>query len=372
MVRHQIHVVLSMYSAMGREALRGLAAYAHRQHEWRLNTQAVHQLKHGQVPSPGTADAVIGTISSKVAEAWQGAHRGRVVNVSRSWDVPGAANVTCDDALIGRMAAEYLLEKGLKQFGWAGPGDVRLRFDAFAATLRRHGYEVSKRLPPTEHFAEDAVAWINGSDGPCGVLAFNDWTAMDLMEVADRFEIGVPERAAIMGVDNDELNTMFASAGVTSVDPDFFEVGRRAGEMLDALLRGADPPKDPIRIPPKGIVERESTDFPGHLDAVAVQAARLIRREALCGTNVNEIVDQLPVTRRTAIRRFGVAFGRSMHDEITRVRLDEAKRLLSGTALPIEEIATRSGYAGTPWFSKTFRKHVGMPPSEYRRAACQT
>ena len=366
MVRKQIHVVLYPHTMMGRGILAGIAAYAHGRQDWRLNTWGAVQLGRGQTPSPDTADAVIGGITPTVAEAWQGADRCRVVNVSRAMDVPGAANVTCDDGAIARMVAEYLLGKGLECFGWMGPERVRRRYDDFAATLRRHGHEVSKLVPRPGHYRDDIATWLKGFDSTCGVMAFNDLKAMDLIDTAEDLGIGVPERLAVAGVDNDELVTMFAPVGVTSVDPNFFEVGRRAAEVLDSLLEGGAPPERPIRIPPKGIIERESTDFPGDLDPLAVQAARLIRREALTGANIADIADRLPVARRTAVRRFRAAFGRSMLDEITRVRLAEAKRLLSDAEMPVERIASRTGYASAAHFSKAFSKHVGMSPSRYR------
>ena len=136
MVRKQIHVVLSPYAAMGRNVLRGIAAYAPGRHDWQLNTLGAAQLRRGQTHSPDTADALIGRVSPAVADAWQGADRCRVVNVSRAMDVPGAANGTCDDGAIARMVAEYLLGKGLERFGWRGPSE---RGCAATTSRRRFG-----------------------------------------------------------------------------------------------------------------------------------------------------------------------------------------------------------------------------------------
>jgi len=190
---------------------------------------------------------------------------------------------------------------------------------------------------------------------------------MVVMQCAAEAEVGVPDRLAVVGVDNDELQTMFAPVAVTSIDPDFVEVGRRAGAVLDAVLRGEAPPAKPIRVSPRGVVERASTDFPGKVDPVALAAARLIRRRALDGITVDDLLAELSTTRRTLDRRFQEAFGRSIWQEITRLRMIEAKRLLSQTRLPIGEICRQVGYVGAPHFSRLFGKEVGCTPSAYRK-----
>ena len=52
---------------------------------------------------------------------------------------------------------------------------------------------------------------------------------------------------------------------------------------------------------------------------------------------------------------------------LTDIRIHEAKRLLSDTMLPIREVGEHVGYPDQFHFSKTFRKHIGMNPSAYRK-----
>ena len=51
---------------------------------------------------------------------------------------------------------------------------------------------------------------------------------------------------------------------------------------------------------------------------------------------------------------------------ITKVRLDEAKKLLLDTDLSIKKIAYSVGFSDDAYFMKTFKKEVSMTPSEYR------
>lgn len=368
MARPWINVFLAGTSGMERGVMAGLGSFLGRRRQWRLNPYVWQAVERGENVSASSADAAFGRITREIAELWPGEARRRVVNVSRGWDVPGASNVTCDDRAIGRMGAEYLLGKGLEAFAWVGFAEPGRRFGQFAWTLERHGHRVERfDLSDREGVQAELAAWLRGLAVPTGLLAFNDDVAMVVLDCAAEAGVGIPDRLAVVGVDNDELRTLFAPVAVTSIDPDFVEVGRRAAETLDAVFKGGDPAAEPIRVPPKGVIERESTDFPGELDPVAVAAARLIRAQATEGINVGDVVDQLPASRRSAGRRFQKAFGRSIAEEITRVRLAEARRLLIESRLPLGEICRRVGYVSAAHFSRLFRKEVGCTPSAYRR-----
>ncbi len=50
------------------------------------------------------------------------------------------------------------------------------------------------------------------------------------------------------------------------------------------------------------------------------------------------------------------------------LRMQEASRMLVETRLPVKQIARDVGYDDEFYFSRRFRAHTGMPPSDYRRA----
>ncbi|MDO4488848.1 MAG: response regulator [Eubacteriales bacterium] len=52
---------------------------------------------------------------------------------------------------------------------------------------------------------------------------------------------------------------------------------------------------------------------------------------------------------------------------LTNIRMEEAKRLLLGTSLPIADISERAGYGDYRVFTKVFKKSEGVTPSQYRR-----
>ncbi|OUS76391.1 hypothetical protein B1748_11945 [Paenibacillus sp. MY03] len=68
-------------------------------------------------------------------------------------------------------------------------------------------------------------------------------------------------------------------------------------------------------------------------------------------------------------RSFKEAVGEKYMDYLLRRRLDEAKRLLLGTDLKIDDIALRVGYLSRNSFIKAFRKNEGVTPGKYRESS---
>ncbi|MCR5324555.1 MAG: helix-turn-helix domain-containing protein [Lachnospiraceae bacterium] len=58
--------------------------------------------------------------------------------------------------------------------------------------------------------------------------------------------------------------------------------------------------------------------------------------------------------------------GENFIDYLTRLRIERAKELLATTTYSMKEIGIMSGYSDPNYFSKTFKKNVGVTPTEYR------
>lgn len=116
-----------------------------------------------------------------------------------------------------------------------------------------------------------------------------------------------------------------------------------------------------------GIVVRESSDVLAIEDQEVSQAIRFIREHACEGINVDDVLQQVPLSRRVLEARFKKLIGRSPHDEIDRVQLGRVKELLRETDLSLAEIAHRAGFRHVEYLSVVFKKKVGVPPSAYRK-----
>jgi AraC family transcriptional regulator len=67
-------------------------------------------------------------------------------------------------------------------------------------------------------------------------------------------------------------------------------------------------------------------------------------------------------------RMFRVSLGCSVHDWVAARRLDRARALLQGTALPLADIAAACGYASASHLSRQVKAATGATPGQWRRA----
>ena len=73
------------------------------------------------------------------------------------------------------------------------------------------------------------------------------------------------------------------------------------------------------------------------------------------------------VSQQYLCRIFKQTMNLRPNEYITKRRLTEAKKLLSGTNIPISEVSARSGYTDAGYFCTVFRRYESMTPIEYRK-----
>ena len=67
------------------------------------------------------------------------------------------------------------------------------------------------------------------------------------------------------------------------------------------------------------------------------------------------------------IRRFRSAYGMTPYEYLNQRRINTAKQLPQNSTLSIEEIAAQTGFPDHNYFSKYFKKKVGLSPSKFRK-----
>jgi AraC family transcriptional regulator len=70
-------------------------------------------------------------------------------------------------------------------------------------------------------------------------------------------------------------------------------------------------------------------------------------------------------------RIFTAGVGESAASYVRRLRMERAGRKLRMGAVDITEVAHAAGYDNHASFSKAFRQHFGLSPSEFRRLGCR-
>jgi AraC-like DNA-binding protein len=82
---------------------------------------------------------------------------------------------------------------------------------------------------------------------------------------------------------------------------------------------------------------------------------------------IAQLTAQFHTNRTTLEKRFREATGTSLLAYLIRLRLRLAASMLQDTGLPISEIQGRVGFKDSSHFGRTFRKHMGHSPSDYRQ-----
>lgn len=99
------------------------------------------------------------------------------------------------------------------------------------------------------------------------------------------------------------------------------------------------------------------------------QLARLfdtIRDNPVYPWSVDTMAREAAMSTRTFQRHFTEATAMSPSEWLVNLRIDEAKRLLEITKLPIEDVATKAGFGSVGTLRHHFHRLVGLSPREYR------
>jgi LacI family transcriptional regulator len=287
--------------------------------------------------------------------------------------------VGVDNRALGRMVAEHLLERGFRHFG-VYELDTEVFFeerrDTFVQTLRQRGFDChvyrspgrSEKPREWEKQQDDLARWVKSLPKPVGVMACTDQLGFWLLDACKRAEVAVPEEAAVVGVENDESLCSMSTPPLSSVQFPAERQGYIAAELLDRLMHGRKVPKETL-LEPVGVVTRQSSDIVAIDDKPIAEAVRFIREHADASITVEDVLDAVPMSRSSLERRMRQAIGRSPKAEITRVRLNRVKQLLTDTDLPLAVIAARTGFEHPQYMSMMFKDNLGVTPGDYRKTS---
>lgn len=289
------------------------------------------------------------------------------------FDLP---SVHCDDAAIGALAVDHFLERGFRDFAFCGRPGARwsdLRERAFRGRLAEAGYpchtytgSAEKELT-WEQEQDDVARWLSALPQPIGVLASNDIRGLQVLDACRRIALPVPERVAVLGVDNDVALCELSDPPLSSIDQDLERIGYEAAALLDQLMGGARSPAEPILIEPVGIVPRLSTDSVAIDDPAVASALRLIRQHACDRKGIDYLAERTGLSRRVLQRRFKALTGRTLQEEILDTQLARVRQMLVETDLKLDSIARKSGFAYMGYMCSYFKKRTGLTPGDYRR-----
>ena len=374
----RVAVLIESSRGYGRGLLRGVARYNRERGHWSVYLQP-HSLDHPPPPwlRRWQGDGILVRIGDRRmlrAVLDRGLPTVDLRGVVPGLDVPF---IGVDNRAVAEMAAEHLIERGLRHFGFCGlPDGLHPHMDErkafFAGRIRRSGFDVdldnpaAGRLLPWDREQERLAAWVARLPKPVGIMTCHDDRGLQVLDACQAAGVSVPDEVAIVSVDNDELLCGMFTPQLSSIDVNPEQIGYQAAGLLDRMMAGDSPPREPVLMPPRVVVLRQSTDTLAVDDPDVVAALRQIRSSACRGIRVEDLLDQLQVSRSALERRFRALVGRSPKAEISRVQLDRAKQLLAESHLTIDAVAARSGFRNARYLCAVFERKVGMTPGTYR------
>ena len=304
-----------------------------------------------------------------------------IVNIGYGTPGPQYPSVCADVSAVGTMAAEHFLSRGFRnvayyQFHHDSPGDTMHR-DAFFAACQARGVRphvigpVKRRLYDTGRTEADLYDYIGETleqlPKPIGVFAEFDDRAIEVMDAAMLHGLRVPEQVAVLGADNDELRCPFAPVPLSSIDNDEERIGYEAGKLLHSLMEGRPAPDQPIRIAPRGVVVRQSTNILAIPHEYVARALRIIWEHYTEPIDATDVASQIPMSYPQLHASFVKHVGHSMAEELTRRRVEHAQRLLGSPDIKMIEVARRAGFGSADRMGRVFMRKLGITPSDYRR-----
>jgi len=278
----------------------------------------------------------------------------------------------------GKMAAVHLLSLGLRNFAFCGFENLRwsqARGEDFSRRIVDAGFQTHfykrPRLKVQRLWENEQIIladWLKSLPKPIGLMVCNDDRGQYILEACQIAGLHVPDDVAVIGVDNDELICDLTTPPLSSITLNCEKAGYEAAKLLDEMMAGKKvDDKTIISLETSHVVTRQSTDVMAIEDHELAMAVRFIRQHSMEAIQVSDIADSVAVSRRVLERRFREALQRSVHDEIRRVRVEHACRMLVETDLPVSQIAMHLGYPSDKHIARYFKKERGMTPLQYRK-----
>ncbi len=332
------------------------------------------------LPKGWSGDGVLAMLGERQDMVWYVQSR-RIPKVDIGGNRPDVTlpRVCGDHRLIGQVGADHLANRGYVRavfFSTAGGRPQTLRRDGFGERFAMR----TGSLPHAWIWADEArdarddsralTRWLKrrlrAQQRPLAVFCYEDGDAAKVSVAAIEAGFDIPGDVAILGVDNDPLICENAQVSLSSVRHDRTRVGYDGAALLDTLMRGEPPPLEPVLVPPCGVELRASTDAFSADDAVIRRAIAFFRGNLGGSIGVPDVARAVGLPPHRLEAHFNQVVGESVHRFLSRLRVFEAKRLLSLTDLPVKAIARETGFSHGPHLNNAFKRQEGLTPLAYR------
>jgi len=297
-----------------------------------------------------------------------------IIVTAANTKIDGVINIIADDEKIGQLGASYLMEKGFKNLAYYGTDKI------FWSKSRKIAFKREVILKGLNYFEAEALllkewqnnpdrlkSWIETLPKPIAIMACQDEFGIQVIEAVKLTGFKIPFDIAVLGVDNDLLICNLHHPPMSSIDQESETVGHRVAKYIQGFLDGNEKLPDEIVGTIFRVVTRLSTDVIAVEDNELRKALIYIKQNAgKRNISVGEVVGETFLSRRPLEMRFRKTLGRSILQEINRVRINFACNMLRNSNSSIGEIAYLMGFSSPTSFSSFFKKEVQSSCKGYR------
>jgi LacI family transcriptional regulator len=277
---------------------------------------------------------------------------------------------------MGTLAAEHLLERGYTKLAFFhfGITDFQLpRMHGFQRAAEAAGAEFCEIRPPAPipwPITEDYDwSWLKqrleDMGLPLGLMVSSDEQAHVLYQAIEEMNISVPRELALIGAENTRLLCEMNPVPLSSVEANHRKMGYEAAALLDSLMDGKPAPTDTLTVKAGPVIPRASTNMLCVENQHAAKALQYIWAHYRESISIEDVVKGITITRRRLQTLFNDHVGRTLQEEISRLRVEAAARYLEEGKYKVREIASMTGFGSSVHMHRVFTNTFGIGPKAY-------
>ena len=373
---YKILLLLDYSSEFERNLLRGIVKYSNDFGPW---------LFYRLPPSYKAAfgdQAIVDYARKWKADAIVGRWDNDIVDLQKELDIPviiqnyrhrrtTCANLTGDYSSAGHIAAQFFIRKGYRHFAFFGLKSVvwsEERKIAYKEDIDNAGgtfacFEYEKK---DDTMRTRLSAWLMNLPKPVALFCCDDENALYVSETCMMHKMNIPKQIALLGVDNDELMCNISCPPISSIEQSVEAGGYAIGELIHEMLVSRKFIKKDIVISPTRVVARKSTDENVIEDKYVSEVVCRIENEYASPLTVNDLLSNIPLSRRSFEIKFRRATNTSIYKYILYCRCRHLADKLLTTRSQIIDLSMEVGFDDYNNVSRIFKKIYGCTPSEYR------
>jgi len=286
-------------------------------------------------------------------------------------------NITGSYREAGLMGASYFLQKGFKNFAFYGFNDIvwsRERAEGYEEKIKSVGFKVhyfehrKSRSTDLWYFKSNSLSkWLLSLPKPIALMTCDDNQGLHITEACKQNKIRIPEEVAVLGVDNDEMLCELSDPPLSSIGLDIEKGGYDTAKLMEHMIKNGHDDHYDIFVKPTQIITRQSTDIYATNDDYIASTLKYIHKNIEKNLQVDEVVKQVPLSRRTLEKRFLHITGYPIYKYIFNLRIEKFTQKLLETDQTIFEIAMDLGLNDSKNIARQFKQVKGCNPIEYRK-----